>query len=160
MPVQLIVPDYICERDYPAVAAIDQASRDEYWPLPYIKTYMRRENTIGYVTKAAGVVTGFLFYRVLDGVIQIDAIAVDPTFRRQLYGSVLLSVVETRIACPVPDRTAQIYVPEESLDAQLFLRANGWRAVGTVRGDIHFTFEKGFQHDARGVKTNIVAIKD
>ncbi len=84
-----------------------------------------KEKRAGYVATIRGVVVGFVVYdnRGLD-VARILALAVHKPDRRQGIGGLLLNRI-----IRLPRKEIVIRVDERNLDAQLFLRSQGIRAV-------------------------------
>ncbi len=93
-----------------------------------------KEKRAGYVATIRGFVIGFVVYdnRGLD-VARILALAVHKPDRRQGIGGLLLNRI-----IRLPRREIVARIDERNLDAQLFLRAQGFRAVEIEHGTPEF----------------------
>ena len=87
-------------------------------------------------------VQGFVVFRSLPGrAVRLDAVAVVSAFRNLGHCAQLLRAVENL------GKRVRVHVPEESLAAQLFFRAIGFRAVRIKQhyflgGQTAYCFEK------------------
>ena len=95
-----------------------------------------KEKRAGYVATIRNCVVGFIVYdnRSMD-VAQILALAVNIPNRRQGIGGQLLGRVVR-----LPRREIIVTVDERNIDAQLFLRSQGFPAVGIEDG--HYIFRR------------------
>ena len=79
---------------------------------------------------------GFIAYGVWANRAAVLNLAVDPSSRRLGYGSKLLAETSDLIRKRISRNctgVVTICVKEQNLQAQLFLRANGFRAIGTIQ---------------------------
>jgi ribosomal protein S18 acetylase RimI-like enzyme len=84
---------------------------------------------------------GFLAGHLADR-IEIDTVGVPIDLRRNGIGSAMLQFVERNLPDNLEVREMRYVVPERSLDVQLCLKANGWRA-GAIWAE-HFHDGDGF----------------
>jgi len=79
--------------------------------------------------------------------IEVLRLAVAPEFRRMGIGGALLAAVVRKLEQTAQRRLATLRVPEELLDAQLWLKAMGWRCVDVDDGC--YVFEVRSRNDGR-----------
>jgi len=122
-----------------ALASLGLAERTFGKDSPQFRTVrdFMKEKRAGYVATIRNCVVAFIVYdnRGLD-VAQVLALAVRRPDRRQGIGGQLLERV-----VQLPRREIIVSVGERNLEAQLFLRAQGFRAVATERD--HYIFKRG-----------------
>ena len=129
------------------VLAIDQASFADAWTrADYLDRVPDRSFVMVIAALMAGDPVGFVLYRLHPRGIDILRMAVHPDYRREGVGSRLLARVAERLESWGRGQRAQvrIYVRERNLDAQLFLRARGLKAVWVEREHFADTGEDAF----------------
>ena len=116
-----------------------------------VRNFMQ-EKRAGYVATIRNCVVGFVVYdnRGTD-VAQVLALAVHRPDRRQGIGGQLLERVVR-----LPRKEIVVSVDERNLDAQLFLRAQGFRAVAIERN--HYVFKRGKVGIATEVQSSLQTV--
>ena len=122
--------------DEEAVMQIEAASfpvADQWTVEDFYGIFDPASPALGHIAQAAGRIVGFCVSRILDEhTLMIDNLAVHPVFRRLKVASRLLADLAGRQMIAWPKRFRAV-VRETNLDAQLFFRATGWRAIGMLR---------------------------
>ena len=122
---------WMIRRDMPEVLAIESES----FPSPYTEDdfikCLRQRNCIAMVVEHKERVVGYVMYLLHKSSLELLSMAVDPAFRRRSIGCAMLRKLQSKVS----DRRTQLttYVIDSNLHAQLFLRANGWRATRVHR---------------------------
>ncbi len=137
-----VFPRWMVRRDLPEVLAIEAASHAEPWGEEDFLRVLRHRNVIGMVTEAVAPdqpVVGFMVYELLPDSYHLLDLAVSPLHRRRRVGSAMVKKLVSKL--PGSKRShITVDVREESLDAQLFLRACGFRAVAVLRKQQAYRF--------------------
>jgi [ribosomal protein S18]-alanine N-acetyltransferase len=126
LPVRLRM---MIPRDLLDVHRVETRSFSDPWPLEGLRCLLRRDGIGGVVAEAGSLVVGFAIHERTHATLAVLALAVEPKFRRRGVGRRLVDHAIDR-----PDRPARVVidVPEADLDAQLFLRACGVKAIGIL----------------------------
>lgn len=95
------------------------------------------------VAEYGGRVVGFMVYELHKARIELLRLAVRPEFRREGVGRRMVARLVGKLTW-MRDRVA-LHVRESCLDAQLFLRDCGFRAVDVVRGCYAETGEDAYR---------------
>lgn len=105
------------------------------WSREDIVAFVEQGLGHGLVAEHAGRVVGFLLYRIRleDVAVRVVRLAVTRRYRRRGIASQLLGMLR-QILRTVAEARVEVLVSERNLPAQLLLRANHFRAVGTWRG--------------------------
>lgn len=122
---------FMMRRDLPEVMTIERASFDNPWTEEEMLAAMRAKNMIGVVACDDNRVLGFVVYALFKHHMEILNIAVDPARRRERIGGSLLNRLTERLS-EQRRREIRLAVRETNLAAQLFFRANGFRATGIL----------------------------
>ena len=121
---------FIGPSDWPEVMDIEKASFDYPWLEIEFRNFVREEGTTCLVGEMDCEVVGYVVYSRMAGGIFLNNIAVHQKYRRNGVGRDLLSAVKGR----VHGRWNYLFtdVSEYSLDAQLFLRSQGFSWTETI----------------------------
>ena len=137
-----------------ALACLGLAERTFGKDSPQFQTVrdFMKEKRAGYVATVRSCVVGFIVHdnRGLDTA-QVLALAVHKPDRRQGIGGQLLERV-----VQLPRREIVVSVDERNLDAQLFLRSQGFRAVAIERN--HYIFKRGKVGVATEVQSSLQTV--
>lgn len=116
----------------PEVLAIENKSFDDPWQEEDFIKVLRRRNCIGMVAEAGENIVGFMVYELSRDKLHVINLAVSPIYRRLKVGYQLLEKLKSKLS---PKRRTHIdfWVRESSLDAQLFLKRNGFLALDIER---------------------------
>jgi ribosomal-protein-alanine N-acetyltransferase len=138
-------------RDMPEVLAIEAKSFEFPWSEDDFIRCLRQRNCIGMVAERDERVVGFMIYELHKNRLHILNFAVHPEFRRNGVGSQMALKLVGKLS---PQRRSRILleVRETNLDAQLFFRDLGFRAISVLRDFYDDTIEDAylmeFHHDA------------
>lgn len=114
------------------------------FPLPWSEEEfircLRNRNAIGMVAKAEERVVGFMVYELHRNLLHILNFAVRPSFQRRGVGTAMVNKLIGKLSSERRNRL-MLEICETNLNAQLFFRAKGFRAVSVL---------KDFYEDAPG----------
>lgn len=123
---------WMIRRDMPEVLGIENQSFEYPWSEEDFIRCLRQRNCIGMVAEFEEQVVGFMLYELHKTRFRLLNIAVDPGFRRQGVGRILLAKKISHLSHNRRDRIL-LEVRETNLDAQKFFRAIGFKAVSILR---------------------------
>ena len=127
---------WMIRRDMPSVLAIEAASFEFPWDEDCFIRCLRQRNCIGMVATLDDDnyedVVGFMIYELHKSRIHILNFAVKPKNRRQGIGSAMVRKFVSKLSC---DRRSRLLleVRETNLEAQLFFKSKGFRAISVLR---------------------------
>lgn len=123
---------WMIRRDFDSVLRIE----NESFPLPWGEEdfirCLRNRNVIGMVADVGEQVAGFNIYELHRNRLHILNFAVDPAFRRRGVGAAMVSKLVNKLS-PQRRNRIMLEIRETNLDAQLFFRGLGFRAVSLLR---------------------------
>lgn len=122
----------LIHRDMPEVLEIESQSFDFPWTEEDFIRYLRQRNTIGMVAECKERVVGFMVYELHKSRLHVLNFAVRPELRRRGVGSRMIAKLVSKLSHQRRDQI-QLEVRESNLDAQLFFRRMGFRAVSVLR---------------------------
>lgn len=124
---------WMIRRDMPEVLRIEHASYNYPWCEEEFLRCLRQRNCIGMVAEQDDQVVGFMIYELHKSRLHILNFSVSPECRRCGVGTQMAEKLVSKLSSH--RRTHIVFdVRETNLDAQLFLRATGFRATGVIRG--------------------------
>jgi ribosomal-protein-alanine N-acetyltransferase len=129
-------------RDFDQLTAIDTKSDEEYWTLDDFKKRLRQKAITCLIAERGGVVVGFLIYELFLHRFAVLRIGVLPKHRKTGVGATLLNELKAKLTQKRTLISAE--VRESNLPIQLFLKAEGYRAVEVIRGYYSDTEEDCF----------------
>ncbi len=134
---------WMIRRDMPEVLAIENASFEFPWTEEEFVRCLRQRNCIGMVAECDDRVVGFMIYEMGKTRIRVLNFATAPEYRRRGVGSQMLAKLIAKLS---PQRRTRITleVRETNLPAQLFFRANGFRAISVLRNFYEDTPEDAY----------------
>lgn len=134
---------WMIRRDLADVLAAERASFDHAWTEDDFLQCLRQRNCIGMVAEAADRVVGFMIYELHSTRLHVLNFAVAPTHRRQGVGSLMVAKLLGKMHS---HRRAKITlaVRERNLPAQLFFRAQDFRATRVLRNYYEDSGEDAF----------------
>lgn len=135
---------WMIQRDLPEVLAIENLSFPFPWSEEDFLRCLRQRNCIGKVAEAGERVVGFLIYELLPKRLQVLNIAVHPDWRRRGVGKALITDRQDRLTITRRTRIT-LEVRETNLEAQLFFRAVGFRAMAILRDFYEDTTEDAYR---------------
>jgi ribosomal-protein-alanine N-acetyltransferase len=119
-------------RDMPAVLEIENASFECPWSEEDFVRCLRQRNCIGMVVEARKRIAAFMVFELRGSSLRLLSICVDPSFRRRGIGTRLIS----RLVKKLPRKrrgSIIVEVRESNVEAQVFFRRAGFRAVRVIR---------------------------
>jgi ribosomal-protein-alanine N-acetyltransferase len=135
---------WLIMRDYEEVLEIEKQSFEYPWSREDLASYLRNRANIGMVAELRGSkednIVGFMVYELKSSSIRLDNIAVARGFRRRGVGSQMLKNLILKLSTQ-RRKTISVRVSEKNLEAQLFFKENGFRALKVL----HNVYDPGFQ---------------
>ena len=134
---------WMIRRDMPEVLSIEASSFEFPWLEEDFIRCLRQRNCIGMVAEHDDQVVGFMIYELNKNRIQVLNFAVSPEFRRRGVGTQMVAKLIGKLSTQRRTRIA-LEVRETNLDAQLFFRTVGFRAVSVLRNFYEDTPEDAY----------------
>lgn len=122
---------WMIRRDMPEVLATEDSSFEFPWLEDDFIRCLRQRNCIGMVAEHEERVVGFMIYELHKNRIHVLNFAVAPAFRRKGVGSQMIAKLIGKLSTQRRNRIV-LEVRETNLGAQLFFRANAFRAVSVL----------------------------
>jgi ribosomal-protein-alanine N-acetyltransferase len=134
---------WMIRRDMPEVLEIENQNFEFAWSEEDFIRCLRQRNCIGMVAEHDERVVGFMIYELHKNRLHILNFAVSPDCQRHGIGQ---SMVRKLIGKLSPQRRNRILleVRETNLDAQLFFRDVGFRAISVLRDFYEDTTEDAY----------------
>jgi [ribosomal protein S18]-alanine N-acetyltransferase len=123
---------WMIRRDMPEVLAVEGESFEFPWLEDDFIRCLRQRNCIGMVAEHEDRVVGFMIYELHKTRIHVLNFAVAKAFRHSGVGSQMVAKLIAKLSTQRRSRIV-LEVRETNLDAQLFFRENGFRAVSVLR---------------------------
>jgi ribosomal-protein-alanine N-acetyltransferase len=135
-------------RDMPEVLATEQESFEYPWTEEDFLRCLRQRNCIGMVAEQGERVVGFMIYELHKTKLHVLNFAVRPGARRRGIGSQMVAKLISKLSSHRRTRIT-LEVRETNLTAQLFFRAQEFKAMRVLRGYYEDSGEDAFQMDYR-----------
>jgi ribosomal-protein-alanine N-acetyltransferase len=123
---------WMIRRDMPEVLATEAESFEFPWTEEDFLRCLRQRNCIGMVAELGEKVIGFMIYELHKNKLHILNFAVHPDYRRSRVGAQMTAKLIGKLSSHRRTRIT-LEVRETNLVAQLFFRAQGFRAVRVMR---------------------------
>lgn len=122
---------YASEGDIGGMVSIEANSFSEPWKSDEFEEFLRDRKTQAIVAEDAALLVGYCLWRRERSAYELVGIAVRPTSRRQGIATRLLETAKAELT----KRRPVLYglVSESNLEAQLFLRSQGFLATEVIR---------------------------
>jgi ribosomal-protein-alanine N-acetyltransferase len=130
-------------RDMPEVLQTEQESFDYSWTEEDFLRCLRQRNCIGMVAEHGEKVVGFMIYELHKSKLHILNFAVHPHSRRTGVGGQMVAKLISKLSSHRRTRIT-LAVRETNLPAQLFFRAQGFRATRVLRAYYEDSGEDAF----------------
>jgi ribosomal-protein-alanine N-acetyltransferase len=117
----------------PMVLAIEAESFESPWSEADFIRCLRQRNCIGMVAKQDELVVGYMIYELHKNRLHILNFAVNKRFRRQGVGTAMVDKLIGKLSHERRNRI-MLEVRETNLDAQLFFKELGFKAISVLRG--------------------------
>jgi ribosomal-protein-alanine N-acetyltransferase len=134
---------WMIRRDMPEILAIEKQSFEFPWSEEDFVRCLRQRNCIGMVAESGDRIVGFMIYELHKARLHILNFAVDPECRRQGVGRQMTLKLCSKLSFQRRTRIL-LEVRETNLDAQLFFRSVGYRAVSVLRDFYEDTTEDAY----------------
>ncbi|WP_235951916.1 ribosomal protein S18-alanine N-acetyltransferase [Crateriforma spongiae] len=119
-------------RDMPAVLETETRSFEFAWTEEDFIRCLRQRNCIGMVAEIEDRVAGFMIYELHKNRLHILNFAVHPEFRRRGLGHAMIGKLLGKLSHERRNRI-MLEVRETNLEAQLFFKSVGFRAISVLR---------------------------
>ena len=134
---------WMIRRDMPEVLAIEDQSFEFSWTEEDFVRCLRQRNCIGMVAEHDEHVVGFMIYELHKNRLHVLNFAVHPDFRRRRVGSAMVNKLIGKLSQQRRNRIL-LEIRETNLDAQLFFRDSGFRAISVLRDFYDDTTEDAY----------------
>ena len=134
---------WMIRRDMPEVLQTEQESFEYAWTEEDFLRCLRQRNCIGMVAEQGEKVVGFMIYELHKAKLHILNFAVHPSSRRKGVGAQMVAKLISKLSSHRRTRIT-LAVRETNLPAQLFFRAQEFKAVRVLRGYYEDTGEDAF----------------
>ena len=141
---------WMIRRDMPEVIKIEQASFEFPWSEEDFIRCLRQRNCIGMVAEYDERVVGFMIYELHKTRLHILNFATAPDCRRHGIGHQMVAKLIGKLSSQRRNRIL-LEVRETNLDAQLFFRDEGFRAITVLRDFYEDTVEDAYLMQYRHV---------
>lgn len=119
-------------RDMPEVLAIEGQCFDHPWSEAEFIRCLRQRNCIGMVVEHSDRVVGYMIYELHKNRLHLLSLAVAPACHRSGVGRMMVDKLRSKLSYDRRNRI-MVEVRESNLDAHLFFRSFGFRAVSVIR---------------------------
>ncbi len=123
---------WMIRRDMPAVMDIEQQSFEFPWSEEEFIRCLRQRNCIGMVAEREDQVAGFMIYELHKNRLHLLNFAVAAAMRRSGVGTAMIEKLSSKLTAERRNRI-MLEVRETNLDAQIFFRQRGFRAISVLR---------------------------
>ena len=148
---------WMIRRDMPEVLEIEGEGFEFPWSEEDFIRCLRQRNCIGMVAEYDDQVVGFMIYELHRTRLHVLNFAVASDFRRRGVGTQMLTKLVSKLSTQRRTRI-QLEVRETNLAAQLFFRAQSFRAISLLRDFYEDTTEDAYlmQFRYRPVEQEII----
>lgn len=123
---------WMIRRDMAAVLDIEQQSFEFPWSEEEFIRCLRQRNCIGMVAERDSQVVGFMIYELHKNRLHLLNFAVASALRRTGVGTAMVEKLSSKLTADRRNRI-MLEVRETNLDAQIFFRQRGFRAISVLR---------------------------
>ena len=134
---------WMIRRDMPEVLSIEEESFEFPWSEEDFIRCLRQRNCIGMVAEFDGRVVGFMIYELQRTRLHVLNFCVAKEFRRRSVGTRMVQKLVAKLSAQRRSRLI-LEVRETNLPAQLFFRAQGFRAVNVLHDFYEDTTEDAY----------------
>jgi ribosomal-protein-alanine N-acetyltransferase len=134
---------WMIRRDMPEVLQTEQESFEYAWTEEDFLRCLRQRNCIGMVAEQGEKVVGFMIYELHKAKLHILNFAVSTTCRRLGVGMQMVAKLISKLSSHRRTRIT-LEVRETNLSAQLFFRAQGFKAIKVLRSFYEDSGEDAF----------------
>ncbi len=134
---------WMIRRDMPAVLGIENNCFEFAWTEEDFIRCLRQRNCIGMVAEKDDEVVGFMIYELHKNRLHILNFAVHEDHRRCGVGNAMVSKLLSKLSHERRNRI-MLEVRETNLEAQLFFKSLGFRAISVLRDFYDDTVEDAY----------------
>ncbi|GAA4450947.1 ribosomal protein S18-alanine N-acetyltransferase [Novipirellula rosea] len=134
---------WMIRRDMPAVLGIENKSFEFAWTEEDFIRCLRQRNCIGMVAEVDDQVVGFMIYELHKNRLHVLNFSVHPDARRRGVGHAMLSKLLGKLSHERRNRI-MLEVRETNLEAQLFFKSVGFKAISVLRDFYEDTIEDAY----------------
>ncbi len=134
---------WMIRRDMPSVLMIENNSFEFAWTEDEFIRCLRQRNCIGMVCELDDEIVGFMIYELHKNRLHILNFAVSAEFRRSGIGSQMIDKLLGKLSYERRNRI-MLEVRETNLNAQLFFRDCGFKAISVLRDFYHDSTEDAY----------------
>ncbi len=134
---------WMIRRDMAEVLYTEQSSFEFPWSEEDFIRCLRQRNCIGMVAECEERVVGFMIYELHKNRLHVLNFAVNPNWRRRGVAQQMIEKLINKLSHQRRNRIL-LEVRETNLDAQLFFKAAGFRAVSVLRDFYDDTTEDAY----------------
>ena len=134
---------WMIRRDMPSVLAIEQNCFEFAWTEEDFIRCLRQRNCIGMVAEMDDQIVGFMIYELHKNRLHILNFAVHSDHRRNGVGNAMCSKLFGKLSHERRNRI-MLEVRETNLEAQLFFKNLGFRAISVLRDFYDDTVEDAY----------------
>lgn len=133
-PLRQVHVRWMIRADMPEVLAIENGSFEFPWSEEDFVRCLRQRNCIGLVAECMTTerILGFVVYELHRNRLHIINLAVAAGLRKQQVGRQIMDKLKAKLS-PVRRNRIMAEVRESNLSAQLFFKAEGFRAISVLR---------------------------
>ena len=142
---------WMVRRDIQEVICIEQDCFDHPWQEDDFLHCLRRRNSIGMVAECDGTVAGFMIYEIPKNKIHLLNLAVRASHQRRGIGAQMIAKLAGKLATQRRTRIV-LEVRERNLPAQLFFKAQGFRATSILKNYYEEMEEDAYQMQLRRIE--------
>ena len=131
--------------DMSKVLDIENRSFEHPWCEEEFLSFLTQRNCIGMVAENNDYreVMGFMFYELHKGELRIANFAVDPNYRRQGGGIIMLDKLKGKLYRQRREELT-LDIRESNLEGQLFFKSQGFKAMSVLRNYYEDTTEDAY----------------
>lgn len=134
---------WMIRRDMPAVLGIESECFEFSWTEDDFIRCLRQRNCIGMVAEQDDQIVGFMIYELHKNRLHVLNFAVASSHRRRGVGKAMLGKLLSKLSHERRNRI-MLEVRETNLEAQLFFKGLGFRAVSVLRDFYEDTDEDAY----------------
>ena len=134
---------WLIRSDIPAVLDIENLSCNTSWEESDLLSLLKTRWVIGLVAELNHRVVGFMIYELHKTKLHVLHFSVDPDFLRQSIGSRMIAKLHEKIRVSSRNEIT-LEVRESNLDAQLFFKAMGFKAISILHSHFDDTDEDAY----------------
>ena len=139
---------WMIRRDMAEVLEIENHSFEFPWSEEDFIRCLRQRNCIGMVSEYDERVVGFMIYELHKSRLHVLNFAAHPSFRRRGVGEQMIGKLIGKLSHQRRSRIL-LEVRETNLEAQLFFRSEGFRAISVLRDFYEDTVEDAYLMEYR-----------